>query len=439
MLGMLLDLGRLGAAVLAPLAAAVAVYRAESPRSSPLANWLGLTIAGELGVAFPLFALSVGVQGFTHWPYYHAAPAFALPALAVAILAAKEHFRRLRGKGSFARRAGYSCLGLAALVAVALIPWILGAPLPFGGGWFGQEITFAGDVHSYGWVVLPFALAMEVEAWLLMGWPPRTARPWGAILAILDIMASAGVAVLILGAVLVLPSSRWNSYHAAKLERAALRAQAEALDAPRRRALAEIVAGHAPRLLQDRCSAETTPESWRQWQRFTKAPKDWDELVRLESQWSFQKAVDVLRSVMATTGSTLAGPRRCAIFASLDDRNWVSPWHAKDILVAPEEARRRVRAWVDLAAWEVDATLIVSRENLSFSVQGKTTFGNLEGTLWVWSYREQAFVCAAEVSVPHAGMQSGFTDRQAPTVRDSIRMRALAQAVGNLRTIERQP
>jgi len=434
---MLFDLCRLGAAGLAPLVAAVVVYRAKAPRPSPIANWIGLTVAGELGVAFPLFALSIGVQGYVHWPYYHVAHVFAVPAPILAFFVAREHFRRLHGKCSAARGPGFSCLGLAALVAVALIPWLVGAPLPFGGGWFGQEITFAGDVDSYAWVVLPFALAMEAEAWLLMGWPRKAAsgagKPWAAI------SASAGVALLVLGALGGLPRSRWNSYHVAKLERAALRAQAEALDAPRRRALAEIVAGRAPRLLEAPCPAQATPESWREWQRFARAPKDWDELVRMESQWSFQKAVNVWLPAMATTDSALAGPRRHALFAYLDDENWVAPWIQKDILVAPEEVRRRVGARVDLAAWEVDATLVVSRENLSFSVQGETTFGNLEGTLWVWSYHEQAFVCAALVRVPHAGMKSGFTDHQAPSVRDAIRMRALAQAVSGLRTVERRP
>ena len=44
LLGLFLILGRLGAAALAPLLAAVLVYLAAEPRPSPIAKWLGLTI-----------------------------------------------------------------------------------------------------------------------------------------------------------------------------------------------------------------------------------------------------------------------------------------------------------------------------------------------------------------------------------------------------------
>ena len=79
---------------------------------------------------------------------------------------------------------------------------------------------------------------------------------------------------------------------------------------------------------------------------------------------------------------------------------------------------------------------MVSDEANSFSFQDKTNFGALEGTLWVWSYREHAFICAGETHVLHAEMDGTFEDNQATTVRDSVRMRALAQALGALRSVD---
>ena len=454
LLSILIYFGLLGAVVLAPVVAAGMVYVAPKPIPSPVANWLGLSIGGELGVAFPLYALFIGLEGPAHGSYY-LAYVFAAAAPALAFFATREHLQRLRGRTTAARRVGFACLGMAALVAIALIPWILGAPLPPCSERSGMGFTFTGDIRDYAWVVLPFTVAMEIEAWLLIGWPAATAHE-GDTSKRWDVpawLAAIGLAVLVLGAMLLLPPSRWNSRNVSQLERVTLREQAESLDSLRRMALAEIVAGRAPALLADPCPTETTPESWRAWQQFDHAPKDWDTLLGQANAWQNLEDVNLwhpgpasdetprLRSVDESSkpaGISLLGPLRRAVFARLENESWISPWFRRDLHFAPEEARRLIRPSGASESWNVDATLILRRETISYAVQGTTNLGSLAGTLWVWSYREQAFVCASEVRVLHAEMHGGFHDPQAHTVRDSIRMRALAQAVGALRAVERR-
>ncbi len=441
----LLKFSQLGAALLAPLVAAFMVYRIPKPRYSPLANWLGLTLGYELGVAFFLFALSVALRGPTHWAFYYAAYAIAAGAPMLGYVAAREHLRHLRGHAAATRWAGHACLGMAVLVAVGLIPWILGAPLPFGGSWFGAEVVLAGDVRNYASVVLPFTAAMEVEAWLLMHRPSVAARAVGPSERWKVWSVSVGVAMLAVGAILLLPDSRWNSRRIAKVERAVLREQAERQDVPRRRALAEIVAGHVPSFYDNPCPEEWVPDSWRAWRRFVDAPRDWNALLGQAEAWESLDSVNLRRygkvAEDAFPGALprFAGPRRRAVFTRLDDKNWTVPWPERDFLVAPEEVRRRVRAAAALDSGEIDGTLLVWGEAKSYSIQDHTYLGTLAGTLWVWSYREQAFVCAGKADAPPAGMKGGFYDPQAATVRDAIRMRALARAVAALRPVVRRP
>jgi hypothetical protein len=93
---------------------------------------------------------------------------------------------------------------------------------------------------------------------------------------------------------------------------------------------------------------------------------------------------------------------------------------------------------VGFLSWQVDATLVVSDETLSTG-PGKTGLGSLDGCLWVWSYREQAFICAGEAHVPRAAIDVEIASYQDPIVRSSIRTRALALALGALCAVERKP
>jgi hypothetical protein len=444
MLSFLLFVGLLGAAVLSPMVAAGMVYVAPKPRPSPLANWLGLTISGELGVAFPLYALFIGLTGPARSSFYYLAYVFVAAAPTLAFLAAREHLHRLRGRTAAASRTGWACLGMAALVAVALIPWLLGAPLPPGGGRSVMRFTFAGDIRDYAWVVLPLTVALEIEAWLL-------SKRWDARAR----LGAIGVAVLVAGAILLLPPSRWNARNMPKQERVPLRKQAEAIDAKRNAALAEIAAGHMPALLPDPCPAGTTPESWRAWQQFNRTPKDFSEVLSQANAWQNQEAIALwhagaalnetprIRGINATAnlpGISLSGPRFRAIFARLEDEDerWFSPWFHRGQRPIPGEAREIIHPSAASESWDVDATLILLRETPSYSLQDTTNLGSLLGMLWVWSYREQAFICGGEARIQHAGMRGSFRDPQAPTFRDSILMHAVAQALGALHAIDRK-
>jgi hypothetical protein len=442
LLSILLTKAILGAVVLAPVVAAIIVFRATKPRPSAVTNWLGLSIAGELGVALSLYALLIGLMGSGHWPAYRLAYVFAAAMPILAFMAAREHLRRLGGCATAARGLGAAYFGLAALVATALAPWVLGAPLPIDGAQSGLGLGHAGAPRDYAWVVVPITTAVVAGAWLLMRRPTAAAQKgtagtasgsWDAFAW----LASIVVALLILGSMLVLPSSRWNVRRVAKLEYAVLREEAERLDAPRRLALAEIVAGRVPRLLEDPCPAGATPESWQAWKRFASAPKNWDSLRDQAKAWQKQTIVNVWHAGL-NADIALRGPRRQAIFALPDDEPSSSPWFASEILF-PRESDGLGLDLSPSESWDADATLAISIENLSYALTGRTSLGSLRGMLWVWSYRQQAFVCGGEVRALGSELAGGFTDQQAPTVKASIRMRALAHALSTLRAVERTP
>jgi hypothetical protein len=118
-----------------------------------------------------------------------------------------------------------------------------------------------------------------------------------------------------------------------------------------------------------------------------------------------------------------------------DDKDWVTPWPERDVWVSAEEARSRVH----MTPPSVDATLVIGQETLSFSVANEINLGSVTGLLWAWSYAKQAIVCAGEARIPHGGMAGEFHDKQAGIVRDALRMRAAARAVGALHAVGPKP
>jgi hypothetical protein len=237
----------------------------------------------------------------------------------------------------------------------------------------------------------------------------------------------------------------------AKLEFAEARAEAEALDAPRRKAIIAIASGHAPQVLPAPCPPEFTAPEWQGWTQFTGPLRDWQNVEGLGTAWSAQHSVNVWHAGMGglarirdrnpnakpkSPDEVFAGPwRRFVIEKLADDRSWVEPWPERDVLVSPEEVRRRVRRTPP----SLDATLVLMQETLSFSIANEINLGSIIGSLWVWSYAKQAIVCAGEVRVPHGGMVGEFHDNQASIVRDALRMRAAARAMGALHAVEPQP
>jgi hypothetical protein len=421
----LLLLATLGAALLAPFVAGHAVLLAERGDESRLASWFGLTIGAEFVAAFPLGVLVAGIHGPAEWPFYYLAYPFALLSLLLGKSILRAHARRLRGEPRRQAKSAYACIGFATLLALALLPWILGAPMPIGAGEFAAEQAVAGSARAYAAVVLPVASALTAEAWLLAG---KTAAPGGR--RPLE-LATAALAMLLAFALAILPRSPWNSRHVAARERALLRARAVGLDEPRAQALAAIVAGRVPRLLSQPCLA--TPAAWRGLARFAEPPRSLEALWEASRAWRGQRTVDLRLAEAAAP--TSGSPLRQAVVAALDEEMSSQPWPERDWLVSAEEARRRTRALVGAAPWNTDGTLMVARETPSFASYGKSNLGFVHATLWLWSYEARAFICAGEARVPHQTLEGMFDDSHAEAVREALHMRALAVAITDLRSV----
>jgi hypothetical protein len=204
-------------------------------------------------------------------------------------------------------------------------------------------------------------------------------------------------------------------------------------------------------VLADPCPSEFRAPEWNDWAPFTDPLRDWQRVERLGAEWSSQHSVNVWHAGMGglawirdrnpnvkpkSPDEVFAGPWRTFIFAKLaDDKDWVAPWPERDVLVSAEEARRRVH----VAPPNVDATFVLMQETLSFSIGNEINLGSIVGSLWVWSYAKQAIVCAGEARLPHGGMAGEFHDHQAGIVRDALRMRAAARAIGGLHAVGPQP
>jgi hypothetical protein len=440
----ILVLCMLAASLLVPVAAAFGFLRQTAPRRRQAGNWLGLTLSGELGVALPLYALAIAARAPATWrPYYLAVPVAAVAAT-LGYAGARVHLRRRTDADAPAPRLAGAYVGFAAVLVVLMVPWILGAPLPFGGGWFGKQALLAAGVGDYARWVVPLVLALLVEAFLLDGRAVGRSR--------FRVLAGAfGTLALMLAVVVLLPSSRVNSRHVAKLEFAAARAEAEAMDVPRRKAIIAIASGHPPQVLPAPCPEEFMAPEWQGWAKLAGPLHDWQSVEKLGAAWAAQHSVNVWHAGMGglarlhdrnphaklkSPDEVFVGPWRSFVFEKFaDDRKWVEPWPERDVLVGPEEARRRVHQ----APSDVDATLVLMQETLSFAIANEITLGSVVGFAWVWSYPKQAIVCAGEVRVPHGGMVGEFHDKQASIVRDALRMRAAARAMGALHAVEPQP
>lgn len=429
----------LAASIAVPLVAAYLVLRQHKPRRAPVANWFGLAIAGELAVALSLYALSAVATAAVTWKAYYAGTFVAVATALLGHAGARVHLRRLVGLEEPAPKLAAAYLGLAAFVAVALAPWVLGAPLPPGAGGFVTGTVFAGTAVSYASFVVPVVLALDAGA-LLLG----CAR-WKAA------SATGGTLAVIITAVTLLPRSTWDSRYVARQEFAAARAEASAVDAPRRQAILAVASGRGPDALPMSappgfvpCPPEYISTEWRDWARLAGPIRDWQTIATLDATWSGQHSVNVWHSAMGgvrgirergrpgapkSIDEIFAGPWRTFVDADLaDNKTWLTPWPEHDVFVSADEARRRVHRRPPA----VDATFVIMRETLSYSIANEITLASINGSVWVWSYDRQAIVCAGEVSTGPASMVGEFHDAQAPIVKNALRMRAAARALGAL-------
>lgn len=392
-----------------------------------LEHWIGLTIAGQLAMVFPIAGLALASQGARVWLPHGWVGLLALAAPVLAAFMARAHARRLREPTEVFPGTAVACLAFAVGHSLALVPWILGAPMP--PAWLGLAWGPVGHLGDYLSVVLPVAGVLSVEASVLAG---RTSG-FGFRRAQRRVTAT-GIALVgvISMATLALPRSRFDARFQAKREREAFLAQAERLDRPRRQALAAIANGQTLPALAGPCEVPLSAE-WQQLGALGSSPGDRRTMAEQAAAWRRLSSIDLWRPEQPE------GPRMRAIRTATDEATWRGPWPEKDVFVGPDEARRRVRRRIAPALFDLDASLVVSRELPALSVGGSTELGKLDGALWLWSYRDQRFVCAAEIHLPRAGMPDGITDRDAEAARDALRMQSVALAVRSLRAVARQP
>jgi hypothetical protein len=439
----------LGACLFVPLLAGHQAMLVPRRARVRLVHWIGLTIAGELGLAFPLAAFAVAIRGSDVWAWYRVAYLFGLAAPVLAVAMVQAHLRRLESRWEGSRTSALASVGFALLLAVALIPCVLGAPLPFRG--HAPVSASVTQVGHYVVVVAPVSGVLLLQAVLLLA-----SSPW----AILQpgnrsVLLLATLLVLVVaGAALALPGSLADARAQSQRERARQREEAEQMDQPRRRALADIIAGRPPRRLPEPCPADDVPASWQAMARQAVAPRHRSELrVRAEAWrslvdvnlWTRGPGVGISpdkqgertnsETALGIPASPLDGPRARAILAALAEEAWLGPWSEGDVVIGPEEARRRVRARATRVAADIDATLVVARELPALSIGASAELGELDGALWIWRYSKRAFVCVGDVHVHRVGMQATLTDEDADVARDALRLRAVAQAVQALQAV----
>lgn len=174
---MLLGFLILSSAALTPLIAGAMVLLAAEKTGSRLGAWLGLSIGLGMASTVPLYSLLVSISGPAFSPVYAYAVLFGAYALVLGLWLVRLHERRLRDGRTQSPGTAAACVVFAGAVAIALSPWLTGAPLPVGGGWFGMETPVPGDLRAYLALVLPLSIGMAFEALTLGGRSPgETAR-----------------------------------------------------------------------------------------------------------------------------------------------------------------------------------------------------------------------------------------------------------------------
>jgi hypothetical protein len=453
------------AAGITPIGGAVVALTASPSATARLVNWIGLTIGGELGVTFALFALLVAIEGPWRSPLYLLAYVAAAVAAVLGFRIIAIHRCRLRGLSEPATRTALHCLAFGQAVAAAMVPWILGAALPFGGGPFVPEydMPMRADVHRYSWIVMPVAIGLLLEAWLLLCGSHSTecvARMAQAS-RLSALAGSLGLTGVVGCAALLLPGSRWDSHYHAKLERRDIRAKAARLDADRQRALSDIMVGRAPLLGPEPCPARYVFGEWQAWPSAhsnalddPKSTSDyyrdgtpmWFDQTRASLWVAGPEAEGEWREYLPDGTSRftreppiriqLQGPRLRAVLASMDEAEWREPWPDSELFVTPAEARGRVRAKAATQFFDSDASLVISRESPPIRWQDKTDLGTIEGSFWIWNYEIQGFVCGGDVRIEHATIARAFENYRDDYLRNGLRMRALARGVQTLRAVQ---
>ncbi|MDI1431378.1 hypothetical protein [Polyangium sorediatum] len=217
----------------------------------------------------------------------------------------------------------------------------------------------------------------------------------------------------------------------------------EDIDAVRRIAFKEIVEGRTPVHTSQPCEADAAVSAWSSWSSFSSTPTSFDDAVKFSRAWEHISSFQGLGVVTTeeTTGPFI-GPRSSHALANLKTiREWDAMTSAGTPWMTAERARNRVRELSGVSAWDFDATLLISKVSWPKWLDGERwDLGMLEGTLWVWSYKERRFVCAAPtkvqgVTIAHLSREAGETYGGPTMLLDALRMRAVALGMQSLRGV----
>jgi hypothetical protein len=64
---------------------------------------------------------------------------------------------------------------------------------------------------------------------------------------------------------------------------------------------------------------------------------------------------------------------------------------------------------------------------------GTWDLGALDGSLWIWSYAEQSFICGGDLRIPHDRAPDNVGSLSAEYWPDGLKMRSAAVAMEGLR------
>jgi len=272
---------------IAPFWALANVWESARPRGRRLVSWLQFSIAFGLIWTLPLHALLVAVGGAAIAPVYGIiAPMLGIASVALGLRVSAVYRRRLAGEPVAAPLLAAACLAFAATLALALSPWIVGAPM-HGTGLLGGEQVVAGDHVIYLVTALPIALAMACVASPLL--PNGLLTRIGACVALLGVVA----------APLSLRGSRWDNVAVARTERAAQLRAADVLDGARQAALRSIAAGRSPALAASGCPIADLGPDWRLLPRFVDRPASAEDVLRYAATWDYLSERGLVEAVGA--------------------------------------------------------------------------------------------------------------------------------------------
>ena len=406
--------------VIAPFWAISEVWGAGRSWRARMVAWLGLTIGFWMTWTLPARALWRGIGGAEISIVY---PLVALPIAAASLFLGRRliavHRHRLHGHSIGVNGLGWACLAFAVVVAIALSPYVVGAPLPPRPTALEGTVARPGHVGVYLFTVVPVSIWMAAQALMLLT---------------TSLVSRAGACLALFGLVALPPllrGSRFDEPHLQRVDRAAVIARADALDAPRQAALREIVSGRLPALGSAACPPSELGSDWAGLAELTGPPGSRDDVLRYDSRWR------------ELSGHGIDGKGLVRDFDTRDPEDSLESMRnvllKARFIIADEEGRQVVPDAAGIDRWDHDAMLVIRTGFGPRAVERDEStgceLGELTGSLWLWSYRKQAFVCGSQVEVPPARIPDAEDRCDAERWQYALKMRAVAIGMKSLRAV----